>query len=163
MKAILITTSALAIAGCTHLGSYEGSDAALIPVPCDRGLITAENGKQYQRVLQIILVDGTFIGSGRQCTDNYVYRIRPGQRDLKVMANYVDSPAGVQRVAMINMTVTLSERGRYTLESGYDGKTAKVTFRDSGTGAVTADASTSEVKAQSLGNGAISALPFIVK
>ncbi|MDO8386349.1 MAG: hypothetical protein Q7T13_08090 [Polaromonas sp.] len=150
MKFLFVIVFAFVVTGCTHMNVYEGGDAARVPVPCDFHPAIASDGKPYLAVsVQILEIDGKFTGSGQGCKEGYVYRIKPGPRQLKVIANYLSGDGEVIKFGLVMMAGNLEARNTYTLQSQFDGKTITATLVDSLSQKTIARGQTAEIRMQS--------------
>jgi hypothetical protein len=150
MNKYLSFVPVIALASCTHVNRYEGADAALVPVPCDLHLADTANAKKYQPInVQIFEIDDRFTGSGQGCKDRYVYRIQPGHRKIKVVANYWSGDKQMIKYGIVTMSGVLKPAGSYQLQSQFDGTLIIASLIDPTSQQVIAHGETSDIRTQS--------------
>jgi hypothetical protein len=151
------------LASCGSINRYDGTDAVIIPVPCNVSEIADASGKLYKPYTSLIQVDGSFIGSGHGCLSEYTYSIRPGLRRLTAIANVDHAADPLIRTGRIEFDAPLEPAGRYVLKTAFDGVSLSVMVLSEATSTVVAKGSTQEIKTYGKQNGALMAVPLLIK
>lgn len=164
IRRTIILIAALSLIGCAHVNRYEGADAVSIYRPCEVGLGTTKNGALYTAYIEINQVDDKFTGSGNSCPKvGYTYKIAPGERKLGLISNFVYSNFPKTSLGMLDVVANLEAGKEYGLNTVFDGSVVRTQIIDKQNGKVIASGETEKVKESYHSNGALMAIPFIVK
>lgn len=143
-----LVATALLVDACGSINHYDGQDAVQISMECD---IRVPSLPMQGRV-QILQVDGSFVGSGHGCPNQYVYQLRPGKRSLRILSGFIRADGNDLFDNMVDMTLDadLVSAITYDFDARYDGASIEVLLKDKTSGAVVASAKSSEIKTQKL-------------
>lgn len=164
VRTLVVGIAVMGLFGCTGMNVYQGPDAATMSSVCGTEVRNEATGITYASYSTIVLIDGSFTGSGNSCPPSaYVYRIRPGSRVMKLAVNFDNPNDKFLTYGIVEARAELLPTKNYQIQTHYTAGAIEVKFVDSNSGLVVGTGKTSKIERSSKANAALSALPFILK